>query len=147
MATKFLKIFSGLLFTCFTLGSCDQDNTSKPNFSCVSQQINTPFQARVGDQVCFENENIVLHFGKILEDSRCNIPHVDCFWEGRYVMILDVEENGAINPDTIQASYIGLDTLIYPDFRILISNVKPEIRTTYEVTDTSLYELEVMLVK
>lgn len=150
MAARFLKSLFGIGLVTVLLVSCKQDENAKPDpdgLQCETYPVNVRFNAHVNDVICIENEDIVLGFGRILEDSRCNVPHIDCVWEGRFVMALDVEIGSNVIKDTIRANYQGLDTITYQDFKIEILKVKPEVRPSLEFSDTTAYELEVMLVK
>ena len=120
------------------LPGCDP---SRDTLQCPAFSSATPFTVRVGETWCREPDGLELTFGPILEDSRCNVPGVECVWAGRFVLALTLDD-GEITRDTFRAEENWQDTLHYPAFDLYLDRVLPETRPTVEWADTSAYRLE-----
>ncbi|HEX5112662.1 MAG TPA: hypothetical protein VFV79_07435 [Saprospiraceae bacterium] len=88
--------------------------------------------------------NWKITFGPFLEDSRCNVPEIDCVWAGRYVMAALIE-GAETERDTFYAERDWRDTLhVYP-YTIILNKVFPETRTTMGNLDSSAYSFEIII--
>ncbi|MGC8777532.1 MAG: hypothetical protein ACP5Q4_02530, partial [Candidatus Caldatribacteriaceae bacterium] len=55
--------------------------------------LGAPFDLPLGKRVLLRGEDLSITFQEVLEDSRCPLG-VTCFWEGRVVFTVVVEEQG-----------------------------------------------------
>jgi hypothetical protein len=125
-----------------SLISCDKKSEGNP--LCNSITLNKPFTAKIGETYCLPNDSWQITFGPFLEDSRCNVPGLDCFWIGRYVMAATIE-SGEILRDTFYADDDWRDTLYHAPYSIVLNKVLPEIRDDMEPLDTSAYSFEIIV--
>ena len=137
-----MQAAAALLFLLTSLSSCDKERHVP---ACLAFSENEAFTARVGETWCLEGDDLRLTFGPILEDSRCNVNEVDCFWPGRFVLALTLED-GETAQDTFYAVDNWQDTLHYPGFDLFLDKVLPAVRPTTEWADTAAYRLEIRLV-
>ena len=84
---KIMKtILSILLIPFLIIGvSCKKDK---------SISLEQDYKLKLGYTVTFNKEELQIHFDEVLEDSRCPIGPIDCFWAGRAVVKMIVTENG-----------------------------------------------------
>lgn len=129
-------LFLGLAF----LMSCDEKVNSGSN--CNPITLNKTFTAKLNEDWCIEETDWKIHFGPFIEDSRCNVPNIDCVWAGRYVMAATID-NGETVRDTFFAVHNWTDTLYQGPYQIILSKVYPEIRTSMEPLDTSKYSFDI----
>ena len=137
-----LSFSLGLCFLLFGFSGCDKKNPS--DLGCNQITLNKPFTAKIAEQWCLEETNWKITFGSFIEDSRCNVTGIECVWAGRYVMAATIDNGEAIQ-DTFLAVNNWSDTLYQGSYRIILSKVFPEIRTTMEPLDPSEYSFEVVV--
>jgi len=125
-----------------TFTSCDKKSEGTP--LCDPITLNVPFTAKIGETYCIPTESWQITFGPFLEDSRCNVPGLDCFWEGQYVMAVTIE-SGEIQSDTFYADGDWRDTLYNGSYSIILNKVFPESRVSMEPLDTSAYSFEMII--
>jgi hypothetical protein len=138
--TRFLLILGLSLSLSLTFTSCDKKSEGDP--LCNSFTLNVPFTAKIGETYCIPSEPWQITFGPFLEDSRCNVPGIDCFWQGQYVMAVTID-NGEIARDTFYADWT--DTLYSGSHSIILNKVFPETRTSMTPLDTSAYSFEMII--
>jgi len=138
---KSLSFTLGLSFLLFSFSGCDKKSTSD---FCNQITLNKPFIARIDEQWCLDETNWKIRFGPFIEDSRCNVTGIECVWAGRYVMAATID-NSELVQDTFQAVYNWSDTLYQGVYSVILNKVFPEIRTSMEQLDPSLYSFEVIV--
>jgi hypothetical protein len=126
----------------FGFSGCDKKNGSDPN--CNQIILNKPFTARIAEQWCLDETNLKITFGPFIEDSRCNVPQIECVWAGRYVMAVTIN-NGETVQDTFEAVRNWSDTLYQGSYSIILNKVFPEVRTSMEPLDPTKYSFEVIV--
>jgi hypothetical protein len=107
------------------LSSPGCDTKSDANPPCNTITLNKSFTARVGEQWCIPSNDWNITFGPILEDSRCNLPDIDCIWGGRFVMSATINNGDAVQ-ETFEAVHNWQDTLYNGPYTIYLNLVKPE---------------------
>ncbi len=137
-----ISFLLGLSFMLFSFSGCEPKSIAYS--SCNQITLNKPFTARISEQWCLDEANWKIKFGPFIEDSRCNVPGIECFWAGRYVMAATIESNGIVQ-DTFHAVQNWSDTLYQGGYTIILNKVFPEIRTTMEPLDPSKYSFEVIV--
>jgi|SRR5687767_1817585 len=140
MKTSILRAL-GLFFLILIINSCDK-KTAGPE--CNDFTLNQTFTAKVNQQWCLEGANLKIRFGPVLEDSRCNVPNINCFWNGQYVMAATIDHGTAVQ-DTFRAVNNWSDTLYHNAYRIILAKVYPEIRTSMETLPDSAYSFDVIV--
>ena len=138
-----LSLSLSLLFSLsFLQFSCEKTSEGSPQ--CDQIALNQPFTAKIGETYCLSNKNWKITFGPLIEDSRCNVPNIECVWAGRYVMAA-VIEGAETERDTFFAERDWRDTLHVAPYSIILNKVLPETRTTMEALDTSAYSFEIIV--
>jgi hypothetical protein len=132
-------------FLLFGFSGCDKNCSSDP--SCNEINLNKPFTARLGERWCLESENLEINFGPFVEDSRCNVPGIECIWAGRYVMATTLVHGDAAKQDTFYAVHNWTDTLYSGNLSIILNKVLPETRPTTDPIDQSNYAFDVVVKK
>ena len=138
----YISLISVLMVAAFSSAGCEKKLNS--GFSCNSITLNETFTAKIGEEWCLEAENWKIKFGPFVEDSRCNVPGIQCIWAGRYVMAATID-NGEAVQDTFFAVDNWQDTLYQGGHQIILSKVYPEIRTSTEPLDPSAYSFDVIV--
>lgn len=130
-----------ILFSLFGLHSCDK------NLSAGCQQISLgqPFTAKIDEAWCIGATDWKIKFGPFIEDSRCNVADIDCVWAGRYVMGVAIDEHGESVQDTFYAEYNWTDTIYHGAYKVILSKVYPEVRTSMEPLEPSAYSFEIIV--
>ena len=142
---SFLRLsLSFSLFFSLTLLQFSCEKTSEGSPQCDQIALNQPFTAKIGETYCLPNKNWKITFGPFIEDSRCNVPNIECIWAGRYVMAALIE-GGESERDTFFAERDWRDTLHVAPYTIILNKVFPETRTTMEPMDTSGYSFEIII--
>ena len=140
-------LLSIALCSCFLLfgfSGCDKNCSADP--SCNEINLNKPFTARLGESWCLESEDLEIQFWNTVEDSRCNVPGIECVWAGRYVMSLWLIYGGdAVVEDTFYAVHNWTDTLYSGNLSIILNKVFPESRPTTDPIDQKNYSFEVVV--
>ena len=139
---KWLTLITTVLCL-ITWTACDKKTIS--HLSCKEFELNQPFTAKISDQWCLKGGNLRINLGPLVEDSRCNVPEIDCVWAGRYVMAATINQGGEVR-DTFFAVHNWTDTLYHSAYQIILAKVYPEVRTSMEPLDPSLYAFD-MIVK
>ena len=133
----FLPLLSILLLT-----ACDKKTTA--NLTCSQISLDIPFTAKINETWCLDDWKI--RFGPFIEDSRCNVPGIECIWAGRYVMGATID-NGETVQDTFYAVKDWRDTLYNGPYQVILNRVFPETRTTTDQLDPSAYSFEIIVKK
>jgi hypothetical protein len=120
------------------------DKKSDPELTCEPITLNKPFTAKVGEEWCIPGSDWSIKFGPVIEDSRCNVPEIDCIWAGRFVIAATID-NGEITQDTFFAVNNWRDTLYNGPHTIILDKVNPEIRSSTEVLDPSAYSFDMIV--
>ncbi len=136
------SLISVLLIAAFSSTGCEKKLNS--NSSCNQITLNETFTAKIGEEWCLDAADWKITFGPLIEDSRCNVPGIQCIWAGRYVMAATIN-NGEIVQDTFVADTNWQDTLYQGAYKIILAKVYPEIRTTTEPLDPSKYSFDVIV--
>ena|SRR5687767_7198794 len=111
---------------------------------CSEFNLNQPFTARIDEKWCLESSDWNITFGPFIEDSRCNVPGIDCIWAGRYVMGVTID-NGQTIQDTFFAQHNWSDTLYNGGYQIILAKVYPETRPTMEPLNPSEYSFDIIV--
>ncbi len=130
-----------LLLPLMLLAACDK----KTNALCNQISLDIPFTAKLDETWCLDNWKI--RFGPFLEDSRCNVPGIECIWAGRYVMGATIDNNGETVQDTFYAVGDWRDTLYSGPYQVILNKVFPETRPTTDQLDPSAYSFEIIVKK
>lgn len=133
-----LLVLAGMM----TSQGCDK-NTGSP-LNCEPITLNKPFTAKIGEEWCLEATGWSIKFGPAIEDSRCNVPPIECIWAGRFVLAATID-NGEITQDTFFAVNNWRDTLYNGSYTIILDKVNPEIRTTTEILNPSAYSFDMIV--
>jgi hypothetical protein len=120
------------------------DKQSSADLNCKPIVLDQPFKAGIGEKWCLDAKNWTITFGPFIEDSRCNVPEIDCVWAGRYVMGATFENGGSVR-DTFFAVHNWSDTLTFSGHQVILSKVYPEIRQTMEPLDPSAYSFDIIV--
>lgn len=112
---------------------------------CNEAQLNKPFTAKIGDEWCLVGTDWKIKLNDVVEDSRCNVPNVECIWAGRYVMSVTIDQDGGTVQDTFFAVNNWQDTIYSGNYAIYLNLVKPEIRPTTDPIDEDAYSLEMVI--
>jgi|GEM_PF-1566756 len=139
----FLGFYLSLsLLLSLAVTGCDKKSEGTP--LCTSFTLNKAFTAKIGETYCLPSEHWQITIGPFIEDSRCNVPGIECVWAGRYVMGVTID-NGEALQDTFYAVDNWRDTLYHAPYTIILNKVLPEIRETMEPLDTSAYSFEIIV--
>ena len=131
-----------LLIPLMALTACDKKTTA--NLSCNQISLDIPFTAKIDETWCLDDWKI--RFGPFVEDSRCNVPGIECIWAGRYVMAATID-NGETVQDTFYAVRDWRDTLYSGPYKVILNKVFPETRPTTDPLDPSAYLFEMIVKK
>jgi len=137
-----MKRYISLTFTLLVVlvvTSCEPK--SETGLTCYEIELNKAFTAKIGEEWCIPGSDWKITFGPFIEDSRCNVPDIECFWAGRFVMGATIY-NGEATQDTFFAVHNWQDTLLSVPYTIYLNLVKPEIRPTTDPLDPSSYSFE-----
>lgn len=138
---KYYTLLTIILLSGTFLASC-HDEKDTANGLCQGITLGQPFIGRIDETWCLQGDSWEITFGPVLEDSRCNVPDVDCFWEGRYVMGALID-NGEVISDMFDVHLGATDTLYSGGYRVIITRVFPETRASFDPLDPSEYSFEV----
>lgn len=133
-----LLVLGGLFFT-----SCSKSKTEGP-VVCEEINLGEPFTARFGQAYCIPQTNWVMILGPFIEDGRCNIPEILCVWEGQFVMGVSFEGN-AESIDTFYAIHNWQDTLVNGNYEIMINQIHPASRTSFDPLELDEYSFEMVV--
>ncbi|MBK9984509.1 MAG: hypothetical protein IPP15_19445 [Saprospiraceae bacterium] len=143
---KYLFYISiSLSFIFLNFSGCDKKDTTDP--LCNQITLNKPFLAKIDEQWCLDQANWSIRFGPLVEDSRCNVPGIDCFWAGRFVMAATIINSDGEERDTFYAVRNWTDTLQQGIYNIYLNKIYPEMRPTMELLDPSKYSFDVIIEK
>ncbi|MDX1478333.1 MAG: hypothetical protein R3301_11550 [Saprospiraceae bacterium] len=126
------------------LMACKEEPPVKEG-SCDTITLGVPFDARIHETWCLDNGSLAITFGRILDDSRCNIQDVECVWAGKFTMEVDINEQGILRRDTFDAIHNWQDTLATALYDIALIKVFPETRVMNNLPDTSDYVLRIVV--
>ena len=132
------------LFSLTLLAGCDKKTTG--SLLCNEFALNNTFTARLNENWCLKNTDFKISFGPFIEDSRCNVPGIECVWAGRYVMGATMD-NGDTVQDTFYAVRDWRDTLYSGPYQVILNKVFPETRPTTDQLDPSAYSFEIIVKK
>jgi hypothetical protein len=138
---KYILLTSTLLLV-LVVTSCEPK--SETSLTCNQIELSKAFTAKIGEEWCIPGSNWKITFGPFIEDSRCNVPEIECIWAGRYVMGATIY-NGETMQDTFFAVHNWQDTLLSGPYAIYLNLVKPEIRPTIDPLDPSVYSFEMVI--
>jgi hypothetical protein len=138
--TGFSSMIFGVLLAFNGCGK-SEDNTA----GCDNQiTLNQRFTAKIGETWCLPSENWEITFNGTVEDSRCNVPEIDCVWAGRYVLATTIDGGSAIR-DTFNAVNAWRDTLYQGNHTIILDKVYPELRPTMDPLNESAYAFDIIV--
>ena len=88
--------------------------------------IDEPFEFGVGKVATISDENLSVHFERVVSDSRCPV-NVTCVWEGDAIVAVELEKSG--NDATsfelhTQANFPGEAS--YLDYRVRLLTLAPQ---------------------
>ncbi len=132
-----------LTFSSLMLFSCD---VSRSDASLLCQEIvpGQTFTAVPGATYCEPVSGWEMTLGPVIEDSRCNVNGLACIWEGRFVMGVSFQ-NGGVDQDTFYTGGNWRDTLYHGPFAIMLNEVYPLNRTSFEILDSSEYSFDMII--
>ena len=132
-----------LAFSSLFLFSCD---TSKGDAPLLCQEIfpGQTFTAAPGMTYCEPVTGWKMRLGPLIEDSRCNVSGIACIWEGRFVMGVTFLNGGTLQ-DTFYAAGNWRDTLYNGPFAIMLNEVYPLNRTSFELLDPEEYSFDMII--
>ena len=136
---KLIKLFPFTLVLVM-FAACEEKGNGSP--LCNSFTLNNTFTAKIDESWCLKNTDFKITFGPLIEDSRCNVPGIDCIWAGRYVMAATFE-NGETVQDTFFAEYNWTDTLYQSGYKVILEKVYPVTRQTMESLPPSSYSFDI----
>ena len=102
------RIIAGVLLVFSLLVSACNIVDSSAETADVEAQLNTPFTLSEGERAFFENENLVLTFLDVREDSRCPLE-VECIWEGQLSVEMQLRIDDQQNESLLLEGFIGAD--------------------------------------
>lgn len=111
---------------------------------CLEITPGMPFEAKIHDTWCLPDGSLQLTFGPILEDGRCNIQEINCFWEGQMLLETEITNHGEMQKDTFRVIGQGSDTLVSGQWSIIMQHVSPEERPDFSI-DTSAYRFTMLV--
>jgi hypothetical protein len=132
-----------LIMGALWLGSCSKSKTDGP-VVCDEITLGQPFTATFGQAYCVPQTNWVMILGPFIEDSRCNIPEILCVWDGQYVMGVTFE-GPAETIDTFFAVHNWKDTLVNGPHTIILNEIYPLTRTSFDPLDLNEYSFEMVV--
>lgn len=120
--------------------------TTEHVLPCMEITEGTPFEAKVHDTWCLPDESVKITFGPILDDSRCNIPNIECVWAGQTLLELRIETTEIPNTylDTLFAVNNWQDTISIGNYNLQLNRVFPLERSGFDV-DTANYRFQMIL--
>ncbi len=131
-----------LVSTILSSPGCDPKTDANPQ--CHEITLGKTFTARIGEVWCVPSTDWKIAFGPLVEDSRCNVPNVECIWAGRFVMGANID-NGEIITQNFEAVHNWQDTIYSGPYAIYLNLVKPEIRPTTDPIDPSNYSFDIIV--
>lgn len=138
-----ISISIGLSFLFLSVSGCDKKNN--PDLPCNPITLNKPFLAKIDELWCLDQADWSIRFGPAVEDSRCNVPGIECVWAGRYVMAATIITADGEDRDTFYAIHNWSDTLHQDGYNIYLKKVYPEIRPTMEPLDPAKYSFDIVV--
>lgn len=139
---NYISLTVFMVSTILSSPGCDPKSDANP--PCNTITLNKPFTARIGEQWCIPSTDWKITFGPMIEDSRCNVPNIECIWAGRFVMATTID-----NGETLQYNFEAVnnwqDTLQVEPYTIYLNLVKPEIRPSTEPLDPSAYSFDITI--
>ena len=135
---KFYASIATILYL-IILQSCDKQTSS----NCQEITVNETFTAKINETWCIDEADWEITFGPLIEDSRCNVPGIQCIWAGRFVIGATIKDNGETLQDTFFAEFNWTDTLYQGPYKIIMSKVYPEERTSMEALESSAYSFDI----
>ena len=138
----YLSITISLLFVLVT-ERCEPKTAN--GLTCHETQLNKPFTARIGEEWCIAGTDWKMKLNAVVEDSRCNVPNVECVWAGRYVMAVTIDQDGSTLQDTFFAVNNWQDTIYSGSYAVYLNLVKPQTRPTTDPIDASSYSFEMVI--
>ena len=139
---KILSLTFPVLLSLMVLQSCDKKAGS--DSACEVIMLHETFTARFGEKWCIPSSGWSLTLDPFIEDSRCNVPQIECVWQGRFVMGVTFQ-NGENALDTFDAQYGSQDTLFNIPYSVILLNVKPELRSSMEPLDPAAYSFDLVV--
>ncbi|MEO6130375.1 MAG: hypothetical protein ABIQ02_00910 [Saprospiraceae bacterium] len=134
-----------ICFSFFLLSASGCDKKTNTDALCNQITLNKPFTGRINEIWCLDEADWNITFGPFIEDSRCNVPNIECFWAGRFVMATVITTSEGVVRDTFYAQNSWSDTLHQGAYTIILKKVYPEVRTSMEALDPSKYSFDVVV--
>ncbi len=132
-----------LILTGFLIASCTKSKTDTP-FVCQEITLGETFTAKLGEEWCVPQTGWKMTVGPFMEDGRCNIPGIQCVWEGQFVMGATFD-NGVETIDTFYAVHNWRDTLINGPYAIMLNKIYPLTRPNFDPVDLDDYAFEIIV--
>ena len=126
------------------LSSPGCDPKTDANLQCHEITLGKTFTARIGDVWCVPSTDWKIAFGPIIEDSRCNVPGIECIWAGRFVMSATIDD-GEITNQNFEAVHNWQDTIYSGPYAIYLNLVRPEIGPTPGPSEPSVYSFDIVV--
>jgi hypothetical protein len=139
---NYISLTVFLVSTILSSPGCDPKTDA--NLQCHEITLGKTFTARIGEVWCVPSTDWKITFGPMIEDSRCNVPNIECIWAGRYVMGATID-NGEVINQNFEAVNNWQDTLYSGPYAIYLNLVKPEIRPTTEPIDPASYSFDIIV--
>lgn len=131
---------------CLSMAGMGCETKSELPGDCQGFNFDQTFRAKIGETWCHSKPSFQITFGPLIEDSRCNVPNIECVWAGRYVMLATVLHGGdVIAQDTFDAVSNWSDTLYNTPYTIMLQKVYPEIRDSVGNLPDSVYSFDVKI--
>ena len=132
----------GILLTAFIVPAC----LEKPSNTAGCNEFTSgePFIAKIDETWCLQDTDWRISFGPLIEDSRCNVPGIECVWAGRYVMAATIKQGETLR-DTFFAVNDWRDTIYSGGYQVILNKVFPETRPTTDPLPKSAYSFEVVV--
>ncbi len=138
-----VSITVALSFLLLNFSGCDKKNNT--DALCNQITLKKTFTAKIDEVWCLDQANWSIRFGPLVEDSRCNVPNIDCIWAGRYVMAATIIDSDGEVRDTFYAVQNWTDTLHQGIYNIYLNKVYPDIRPTMEALDPAKYSFDIVV--
>jgi tetratricopeptide (TPR) repeat protein len=92
----------------------------------VGVRLDQTFTLSLNQEAHFEEDDLLLRFTSVLEDSRCP-KQVLCAWSGQAVVQIQVQQNGSLPTSFVLNTNpsLKLDTVVYMKYSIRLLNLAP----------------------
>lgn len=119
--------------------SCQEESVAPPT---IAVDLGVPFEITYGQEAQLRNDNLLLKFSDILEDSRCPID-VQCFWEGRLNVSISA------NTQEIELSIGGqsLPSQIFESYKFTLQRAKSPTPVSDKTSSKPEYTVTLLVEK